>query len=66
MVEDPSGGAILVGGQSREDQSLNTLFQIADASEDAKWFELPQKLTVGRHLHSAFLVPKDVSTCSLT
>jgi hypothetical protein len=65
LVEDPSGGVVLVGGNSFDNRHLKTLFSLSDAGDDAKWIEMPQKLKIGRYDHTAFLVPDDVATCSL-
>jgi len=65
LVEDPTGGVILVGGSSDDDEYLQTLFRLSDAGEDAKWREMPQKLKFGRNSHNAFLVPDDVASCSI-
>ena len=65
MVEDATGGGLLVGGHSDEDQYLDTLFQIPNVGEDSDWIELPQKLKMGRFLHSAFLVPSATTSCTL-
>jgi hypothetical protein len=64
LVEDPAGGVILVGGVSKYDQYLQTLFRLSDAGGDAKWVEMPQKLKDGRYWHTSFLIPDDIVTCS--
>ena len=48
LVEDPTGGVILVGGKSDDEKFLRTLFRLSDAGDDAKWIEMPQKLEFGR------------------
>jgi hypothetical protein len=63
LVEDSEGGVILVGGESRDDQYLQTLFRLSDAGDQTKWVELPQKLKTGRKAHTAFLVPDQHATC---
>ena len=65
LVEDPTGGVILVGGKSDDEKFLWTLFRLSDAGDDAKWIEMPQKLKFGRFGHNAFLVPDDVASCSI-
>jgi len=65
LIEDPTGGVILVGGQSKNDANLQTLFRLSHAGEDAKWVEMPQKLKIGRREHTSFLVPDDITSCSL-
>ncbi len=44
LVEDPTGGVILVGGETYVDRQLQTLFRLSDAGVDAKWIQMPQKL----------------------
>ena len=65
LVEDPTGGVILVGGNSKDNKYLQTLFRLSNAGADAKWIEMPQKLKFGRYGHNAFLVPDDVASCSI-
>ena len=65
LVEDSSGGVILVGGESHETRYLQTLFRLSDAGNDAKWKEMPQKLKFGRNRHTSFLVPDNIASCSL-
>jgi hypothetical protein len=54
-----------VGGRSREDVDLQTLFRLSDAGDDAEWVEMPQKLKFGRRSHTSFLVPDVVASCSI-
>jgi len=56
LVEDPTGGVILVGGASDETRHLKTLFRLSDAGDESKWIEMPQKLKFGRSRHASFLV----------
>jgi len=65
LVEDPTGGVILVGGESENDPYLQTLFRLSHAGDDAEWVEMPQKLKDGRSRHTSFLVPDDITSCSL-
>lgn len=65
LVEDPSGGVILVGGSSDDNRPLKTLFKLSDAGDDAQWIEMPQKLKAGRASHTSFLVPDGITSCSL-
>ena len=65
LIEDPTGGVILVGGQSENNSALQTLFRLPGAGDDAKWIEMPQKLKIGRNRLTSFLVPDDVASCSL-
>ena len=67
LVEDPTGGVILVGGFYRKSESefarLDTLFRLPHAEAD-HWQEMPQKLKEGRRYHSAFLIPDEKIDCS--
>ncbi len=67
LVEDPTGGVILVGGLYRSSGSLlvplDTLFRLPHA-EAEHWQEMPQKLKAGRRYHSAFLIPNENVDCS--
>jgi len=67
LVEDPTGGVILVGGRSKiselDPAPLDTLFRLAHAEAD-HWQEMPQKLKSGRRYHSAFLIPNENVDCS--
>jgi hypothetical protein len=63
MVEDQSGGVILVGGESDSDKYLDNLFQLQHGGEDAVWAEMEQKLKTGRWGHVAFLVPDNTVDC---
>jgi hypothetical protein len=67
LVEDPTGGVILVGGRSKiselDPAPLDTLFRLPHADAD-HWQEMPQKLKSGRRYHSAFLIPNENVDCS--
>ncbi len=62
LVEHPAGGVILVGGMSKDESFLQTLFRLSDAGDDAKWIEMPQKLKDGRRAQVSFLVPDDFAS----
>ena len=62
MVEDSTGGVVLVGGYSHENLYLDTLFQLKHG--EAEWIEIPQRLNLGRFGHTAFLVPDSITDCS--
>jgi hypothetical protein len=64
MVEDPSGGVVLIGGRSDSKTHLDTLYQLPHAGADAGWTKMEQKLKIGRFAHTAFLVPDDGVDCS--
>jgi len=63
LVWDPSGGIILVGGESNSNYYLNTLYRLPHA--EGEWELMPQKLTIGRLSHVAFLVPDEITNCTL-
>ena len=65
IVEDPAGGVVLVGGYSAERSTLDTLFRLSDAGDDAQWVEMPQKLKTGKNKFISFMVPDDVASCSI-
>jgi hypothetical protein len=54
----------LVGGHTSSSPSLDTLFQLPHAGEDAVWTEMEQMLKLGRELHTAFMVPDHIVDCS--
>jgi hypothetical protein len=71
MVEDPHGGVVLSGGvvfnqrASPTHQIEDTLFQLPNGrGKDAVWREMEQKMTIGRYLHTVFLVPDNIVDCS--
>jgi hypothetical protein len=64
MVEDPTGGVILIGGYTDVYDHTDTLFQLPHGGQDAVWTELKQKLKIRRWWHTAFLVPDNVVDCS--
>ena len=66
MVEDPAGGVIIVGGYRSEFGLLDTLYRLPHAGVGAEWSEMRQKLSRGRSVHVAFLVPDDVANCTMT
>ena len=64
IVEDQTGGVVLIGGVSESIGRLNTLFQLPHGGQEAVWIEMEQKLKPGRRVHSAFLVPDNIADCS--
>jgi hypothetical protein len=67
MIADQNGGVVLVGGRKGnypDFKSLDTLYQLPHGGEDAEWFEMEQKLKIGRERHVAFLVPDSLVDCS--
>ena len=65
IVEDPAGGAIMIGGGNEQVWSHDTLYRLAHAGPDANWVELPQKLSFSRGHHVSLLVPDEISDCQL-
>ena len=64
MVEDPSGGVIVIGGTTSLQIYSASLYRLAHAGVGAKWVELPQKLSTGRYHHVAILVPDGLVNCT--
>ncbi len=71
MLEDPSGGVILIGGvilnggeSSVSIGYLDFLYQLPHGGQDAAWTKMEQKLTTGRLVHMAFLIPDNIVDCS--
>jgi len=56
LVEDPTGGVILVGG---------AIHRLQHAGPDANWIKMPQSLKTERYNHAAFLVSDEYAKCSL-
>ena len=63
MVEDETGGVVLIGGASSSNNYLDTLFRLPHGGPDANWIQMDQKLTTGRNAHVAFLVPDNNVDC---
>jgi len=49
---------VLIGGLGY----LDTLYRLS--SLDSEWELLPQKLKIGRYQHTAFLIDKELTTCT--
>ena len=64
MVEDQNGGVVLIGGASLSTGYLDTLYQLKLGGQEAVWTKMDQKLKIGRHYHTAFLVPDNIVECS--
>jgi hypothetical protein len=64
MVEDQTGGVVLIGGYSSSVGNLNTLYQLPHGGLDAVWTKMDQKLQTGRNDPPAFLVPDNIVDCS--
>ena len=64
MVEDPNGGVVLVGGYSKANPNLDTLYQLPHGGKAALWTKMEQNFKTGRKGHTAFFVPDTISVCS--
>ncbi len=64
MVKDQNRGVILIGGDSSSVGTLDTLYQLPHAGQDAVWTKMQQKLKTGRKKHTAILVPDNIVDCS--
>ncbi len=62
LVTDSRGGVILVGGEAKHEKHLNTLWRLDHAGKDAKWELMPQRLKIGRHYQTSFLIPDSVES----
>jgi len=58
IVEDPEGGVILIGGESR------SLFHLSHVGDGASWKEMPQKLQLGRRFLTAMMIPDHIVNCT--
>jgi len=66
LVEDPTGGVILVGGYyDYQGSSSTTLLRLSHLGDGAAWKEMPQRLSAPRGEHTAFLVSDDITQCNL-
>ena len=61
MVEDRSGGVVLIGGWNGTGY-LDTLYQLSHSNSE--WILMPQKLKFGRKWVTAFLVPDEITNCN--
>ncbi len=61
MVMHPSGGVILVGGQSGQ-TLMDTLYHLPKV--DSKWLVMKQQLKAPRRFHIALMVQNSVTNCS--
>jgi hypothetical protein len=66
LVEDPLGGVILIGGFESGWSRSQKMYRLGHAGIGARWLELPQKMSLGRVLHVAAMVPESVANCSLS
>ncbi len=64
MVEDQNGGVVLIGGRSLDHDTLDNLYQLLHAGQDAVWTKMEQNMITGRRYHTAFLVPDNIVDCS--
>ena len=56
LVEDPRGGVILVGGYTPLGHSTS-LYRLKHGGLNAQWELMEQKLKVGNHYITAFIIP---------
>jgi hypothetical protein len=63
MVEDPNGGVVLIGGESKA-TNLDTLYQLPHGGQDSVWTKMEQKLKTERFYHTAFLISDNTVDCS--
>ena len=59
MVEHPSGGVVLIGGDNGT--YLDTLYHLPQANSE--WVLMSQKLNVAREFATAFLVQDEITNC---
>ncbi len=64
-VEDQNGGVVLIGGESSSGVSLDTLYQLPHAGQDAVWTKMEQKMKTGRQWHTAVMIPDNIVDCPL-
>jgi hypothetical protein len=64
MVEDQTGGVVLIGGLTSDDDNLDTLYQLPHGGQDAVWTKIDKKMKTERNSHSAFLIPDNIADCS--
>jgi hypothetical protein len=62
LVENPSGGVILVGGQSGT-TVLDTLYRLPDLDSGTGWQLMKQQLKTARRFHSSTLIPNSMAVC---
>jgi len=65
LVHVQDGGVVLIGGVSSQGDYFNTLFYLPHGGENAVWQELPQRLEEGRNGHVAFLIPDNITDCTV-
>jgi hypothetical protein len=62
LVEDPSGGVLLIGGMLKDTQTASeAMYRLEHAADD--WIVLHSTLKYPRFNHSAFFVPSSVAKC---
>ena len=61
MVEDVSGGVVLIGGRDESGKFLDTLYHLS--FDGTEWIEMPQKLKTARIDATTFYVPNDIAGC---
>ena len=64
LVEDPAGGVIITGGESKV--TAAPFYRLSHAGPDAVWVEMPQKLQDSHRAgHVAILVPDEITNCTV-
>jgi hypothetical protein len=69
-VENPTGGVVLVGGQSGT-VILDTLYRLSSLGPESgtgsgsgsKWEKMEQRLKMPRRFHTALMVPTSMTDC---
>jgi hypothetical protein len=57
MVEDGTGGVLLVGGQKQDNHFLDSIYSLQNAdSFDSDWTLMNNKLKTARSFHAAIMV----------
>ena len=62
LVQDPNGGVVVLTGLISGSKSVKIL-KLRDAS--SAWVEMQQTLKIGRYHPVAFIVPDEITNCTL-
>lgn len=63
MVEYPGGGVLLTGGLNLSGGDIKAIYRLQNADVGSVWETLPATMSKGRNLHTAFLVPYNLTGC---
>ena len=64
LVEDPSGGVVLMGGRKQQyGDDLDIILRLSDTMD--KWVVMPQKLERPRSEHVAIPIPDHLTNCTV-